>query len=245
MEIARRWRLVVAELGWPSLIALALSAIVGIGGWIVLVLDKDPAWSEYFALYLGTVVAANTLVSSLLFLSPFSKTEEKGTRMTLLVILAPLVLTALVTAAITPPDLSTAGFGTDFPALAVIATLALLGLGATLCGLLGYFFVVFPIVLLIRAVRPGTSRTASSVLYEGLGRRQLVALAVALITVVVFAIFMTNVSDEGGSRAQRRHADVVELFTLTGNPGAIVGVALSVAVLVVAIIVAARPRAAS
>ena len=242
MNLGRRWTLVVAELGWPSIVALALTSVVGIVSWILLILDGEPAWSEFMAIHLITIVVANTLVSTLLLLSPFSKNTEKGTRMTFLVILSPVLLTALVAAVITPPSLPMDGFLEGAPPLGVIALIALLGLGATLCGLLVYFAIVFPVVLLVRAIRPETSRTASSVMYEGMSRRQLVTLAIAIPTLVTLVVFLSNVSDRGTSRGSRRRADLDELFTLTGEPWAIIGVVVCAAVLITAIVIAARPQ---
>lgn len=245
MDPKRRWPLVVAELGWPSLIALGIVTIVGIGGWVVIVLDGDKSWDEYIGIYLGSILVANTLLTTLLFLSPFTKTKEKGTRLTLLVILSPVLLTLVVTALITPLGLTLDAAGDDIPAHGLIAALGLLGVGATLCALLAYLFFVYPVILLVRAIRPSTAHTASSKLYEGMNRRQLIAAAVALPAIVVTAVLLTNVSDVGGTRTQRRRADVVELFTLTGDPGAIIGLVLSVAVLVLAIVFAIRSRARS
>jgi len=241
MDLARRWKLVVAEIGWPSLIVLAIATVVGIGGWIVLIVDDDPAWNEYIAIHLGTILVATTVVTTLIFLSPFSKSKEKGTRLTLLVVLSPVLLTLVVTAIITPPTLSTGGF-LDFPAHGVIAMIALLGIGAMLCSLLVYLFLVYPVILLVRATRPEASRTASSALYQGMNRRELIAAIIALPTIVALAISLTNVSDDGTSKGSRGRADLLGLVTLTGNPAAIAGVLVSLVVLAAAIAFAVRSR---
>jgi hypothetical protein len=108
----------------------------------------------------------------------------------------------------------------------VILLTGLLSLLGALTAVLLYFLIVWPILLLIDAIRPSREPAGEQLAPDGLSgmtaelsRGQLVVVAVILLASVAFALAMVNVFPDatGGSR-QQRFETLLRWVTFRGEP---------------------------
>jgi len=141
-------------------------------------------------------------------------------------VLAPVVLVPLVTIVITPPSTPVTGYLDWVNIYGVILVTGLGILGGLLTGLLVYLLVVWPVLLILDALRPRSTAGDLSLPegYSGyattLSRGQMAVLSGILIVAVAFAIAMTGVETEvtSSSSRQRMRDTFFTWITFQGEP---------------------------
>jgi len=204
----------------------AITMALSIFAWISFVLEGGSENDLGAApVVIGAIAAAGSYVLVVNFAIQ-TRTRRPGyTTLGFPLVLAPVVLVPLVTLAITPPSTPTPGYLDWVNIYGVILITGLGILGGLLSGLLLYLLVVWPVLLILDAVRPQPA-PGDTTLPEGysgyaskLSRGQLAVLAGILVSAVAFAIAMTGVDDSAsGSTRQRMRDTFFAWITFHGEP---------------------------
>lgn len=141
-------------------------------------------------------------------------------------ILLPVIAVPVVALVITPPSTPAPGYLDWVTIYGVILLTGLLSLLGALTAVLLYLLVVWPILLLIDAIRPSRETDGEPLAPDGLSgmtaeysRGQLVVVAVILLASVAFALAMVNVyPDATGGTRQQRFETFLRWMTFRGEP---------------------------
>jgi hypothetical protein len=230
------------QIGTPSAIVVGATSAVALASWFVFIRFGEPDWGAFAAVFEGSIVAGNAVLSSIGFLSArLREIRTAGTSFLLAVL--PIALCFVVFSA-TSAGVSSEGFDDETPTIGAIALLCLLALAAALGGLLVFLMVVLPAVWLLRAIRP--AKTNEGGVYFGMSRGELAGAALIFPFVILFAIAMVNMVSglSGGSRRERQSEQLMAFITFQGEPLAMVLAWAGIVGIVVSLIIYRRARKA-
>ena len=208
-----------------DVVVFALTMAVSVWAWAAFAIgDNQDLTAATAIITVASFAASFVLIVNLQIRIRFRRPGFESADVPL--ILLPGITIPVVALVITPPATPAPGYLDWVTIHGVIVLTGLLSLLGALSAVLLYLLIVWPILLLMDAIRPSRETDGEQLAPDGLSgmtaefsRGQLVVVAVILLASVAFALAMVNVYPDatGGSR-QQRFETLLRWMTFRGEP---------------------------